>query len=284
MGTSSRKNSPKSGVNFEPNWLGSTPEPTFPKDQQIEPQEDPAEQQPENMLEPEKGTVAQELRFKDAKIALTGFIKSGGESGFRKAQSNYVKKGLGGPILAARRMKASANASAALFQFLSSIISKEDQAVNEWVREISARELSPKELQIEMIKFAVPEGGSIDEASIETSMTRAFTELLIENPDVNLLDIDEDFIWVLIEKYYVHEIFNRLYQDIGQYFEISNLSSKEIISREDSIRTYIREDVRASIRDIRSKEKFTKQNTQQIFLKIFQRVYEIFGESDNENN
>ena len=61
-------------------------------------------------------------------------------------------------------------------------------------------------------------------------MAQAMQDLMFENPDVDLLHLNDDAIWTLIESFLGYEAFNRMCLDIGQIFE-SSLSYSETSAR-----------------------------------------------------
>ena len=98
------------------------------------------------------------------------------------------------------------------------------------------------------------EGGMIDEESIKDSMANAMSDLLEQNPDVELLNLGDDETWDLIEGFLSYEASNRLQLDIGQLLE-RTLSPVEMVQRVDEMRAYLKSEISAQLQPYKSSDK-----------------------------
>jgi hypothetical protein len=98
------------------------------------------------------------------------------------------------------------------------------------------------------------EGGIIDEESIKDSMANAMSDLLEQNPDIELLNLGDDQSWDLIEGFLAYEASNRLQLDIGQLLE-RTLTPTEMVQRVDEMRDYLKSEISAQLQQYKSSDK-----------------------------
>ena len=254
MGTSATSKGPGSGVSFDPPWLDDIETPT-PGDGPAHNDQKPGDAdsdngQPQPLLEPPG--VAPPARFRAARRALGEFARTGKEDAFRRAVGHYSRTGMGGAARAANRMRTSARSGASAFGVLQAARERTDPVINEWVDSLKARDASAQEIADEIVKRTTPAGGSQDEAACQQSMAQAMEDLLANDPDVDLLNLDDDDIWGLMESFLGYEAFHRLSLDIGQVFESSSLSPRERITRMKEMRDYLKAELSARVEALRS--------------------------------
>lgn len=262
MGTSGSSHGPGPGIPFDPPWLDDidTPQPADGHPQDDEPKDDQGAdntQSEEGRPKPPSQTpatppnVAPPKRFMAARRALREFVKSGREDAFRRAVGHYSRTGMGGARSAANRMRTSARTGASAFSFLHAARDKTDPAINEWVESLTARKASADQIADEIVRHTTPAGGSLDEAASQESMAQAMQDLLANDSDVDLLNLDDDSIWSLIESFLGYEAFYRLTLDIGQVFEDSTLSPRDRVTRMKEMRDYLRAELSAQVEVLR---------------------------------
>lgn len=279
MGTSSSSKGPGEGVSFDPPWLDDIPGPNYPTP---EPEPEPELDQDPEIIHSSNNTssdieLAPGLRFSQARRNLNIFINTGNEGSLRKSIGHYSRTGMGGAANVARRMRVSSQTAAGLFNFLSTVTSKGSKEIRDWVEELKNKGLKPKEIADEIVTLIGNTGGSLDEASIQNSMTLAFEDLLIKDSDIDLLNLNQEHIWDLIVSFLGYEIFNRVYLDIGQKFENSGLTGQMIESRKDEMREYIMADLSACIDDIRQNDTMMSDlQLKVLFTNVLQRTFNIY--------
>lgn len=262
MGTSGSSNGPGPGVPFDPPWLDNidTPQPGDGHPQEDEPKDDqrpddtqPEEGRPEPLPEAPAATpyVAPPKRFLVARRALREFAKTGSKDAFRRAVGHYSRTGMGGARSAANRMRTSVRSGASAFSFLRAARDKTDPAINEWVDSLTARNASAQEIADEIVRHTTPAGGSLDEAASQQSMAQAMQDLLARDPDIDLLNIDDNSIWALIESFLAYEAFYRLSLDIGQVFEDAALSPRDRVTRMKEMRDYLKAELSSQVEALR---------------------------------
>lgn len=258
MGTSGSSDGPGPGVPFDPPWLddietptpGDGPPPDDQNDDQKPENVDPGNEQPQPP--PKPPDVAPPARFRAARTALGEFARTGSEDAFKKAVGHYSRTGMGGARNAASRMRTSTRSGSSAFGFLQAARERTDPAINEWIDSLTAREASAQEIADEIVKRTMPSGGSQDEAACQESMAQAMEDLLDSSPYVDLLNLDDDNIWGLIESFLGYEAFYRLSLDIGQVFESSSLSPRDSVTRMKEMRDYLKAEITAQVEALRS--------------------------------
>lgn len=280
MGTSSSSSGPGGGVSFDPPWLSSvTSEIGSPLEhisgEPTPPGENPQQTQP--IAQPLE--VAPPRRFSNARLYLGKYASSGDRGALKKALGSYSRKGMGGASKVASRMRTSTAAGAGLFNFLQGVRDSTDTRVRDWVNQLTSKNLSANEVADEIIDQLVSTGGSLEEESCRDSMAQAMSELLTINPDVDLLNMDNDSIWTVVELFMANEAFNRLILDLGQIFESDRYSPSEAVSRMNDIREYLRSEISAQIQELKTDAsnptKAEMNNLLQTAIKI---TFEVFEE------
>lgn len=273
MGTSAPSNGPGSGVPFDPPWLdniipalpGEGMQPANQGHEDNGHQEDnwldqppqPAVEQPE---------LAPSRRFQNARRHLTDFVRTGDQRSFRTAMGHYSRTGMGGARNVAKRMRASTRSASNLFRVLQSAREGTDPTVNEWVTSLTARNASAWEIVDEIIRFVAPSGGSPEETSSQDSMAQAMEDLLERNLNIDLLHLEDNNIWALIESFLSHEAFTRLCLDIGQLFENSALSLSDRVLRMNEMQDYLKAELSTHVERLRKQTPNAVSKQLQIIL------------------
>lgn len=283
MGTSGSSDGPGGGVPFDPPWLDNIGTPQ-PGDGQPSGDQGPydgdtgdghPEPPPEKPVKPPD--TAPPRRFANARRALGEFARTGSEEAFKRAVGHYSRTGMGGARSAANRMRTSARSGANVFNILQSARERTDPSINEWVDSLTARNASAQEIADEIVKHAIPAGGSQDEAACQQSMAQAMEDLLAGDPSIDLLNLGDDDIWQLIESFLGYEAFHRLCLDIGQVFEDSTLSPRDRVIRMKEMRDYLKAELYTQIEVMRTnKPKTASGKLQSILQNALQSTFAVY--------
>lgn len=256
MGTSASSTGPEGGVPFDPPWLDDIGYPQPDDGKQADGQgngdagdADQEGNRPEKPPQPPE--IAPPRRFQNARRELGNFARKRNQESLRKAVGHYSRTGMGGARNAAKRMRSATRSAANLFGVLQSARDGADPAINEWVTSLTRRNASALDVADEIIRRVAPDGGSQDEASCRQSMAQAMEDLLEEDPNVDLLHLEDDKIWTLIESFLGYEAFYRLCLDIGQVFENSVLSPRHRVARMNEMQDYLKAELCAQIEKLR---------------------------------
>lgn len=246
MGTSTSSSGPASGISMDPPWLDDVnTDVTIPTDSDSNTEEevDTSTKQPTT---PTPVVLAPTARFRMARQKLGEFAQSGSRDAFKKAVGHYSNKGMGGASNVAKRMRASTSAASGLVSFLRDVQSNVLPDVRDWAQNLMSKSPTANEVVDAIIDRVTNEGGLIDEDSIKDSMANAMSDLLEQNPDIELLNLGDDETWDLIENFLSYEASNRLLLDIGQLLE-SKLSPREMVERTEEMHDYLKAEISAQL-------------------------------------
>lgn len=109
-----------------------------------------------------------------------------------------------------------------------------------------------------------PNGGSIDELNCQESMAQAIEHLIEKDPQINLLNLNDNNIWALVESFLGYEAFKRLCLDIGQAFEKSTLSPRDKVFRMNEMHRYLEAEIYVQVENLRQ----TNQNATSNHLNV----------------
>ena len=241
MGTSTSSGGPKGGSPLDPPWLddiptgagggapvgdGGSPPPAGPQG------------------------AAPPGRYRDARRELRRFIETGDKGSLGKALGHYSRRGSGGAAAAASRMRASTKAGAELFSMLSAAASRSNPAISQWVDALRNSGATADDVANAIVQELSPPGGSNDEESLRDSMAVALSELMQDNPGIDLLSLGQDDIWSLMDFFLAAEVANRVCFDMGQALERSTVEPVVAVQREREMREFIKSEVKAAVRDL----------------------------------
>ncbi|MCT7533806.1 hypothetical protein N5U22_10305 [Aliarcobacter cryaerophilus] len=254
MGTSTSSSGPASGISMDPPWIDDiisginvTTDLCSSSEQENKIPIEQASTESSIVLAP----IA---RFGTARKNLSKFAISGSHDSFKKAVGHYSKKGMGGASNVAKRMRASTNSISGLVSFLRDIKNNILPDVKDWVQNLLSKSPSANDVIDAIIDRVTNEGGIIDEESIKNSMAHAMSDLLEQNPNIELLNLGDDESWDLIEGFLAYEASNRLQLDIGQLLE-RKLTPPEMVQRVDEMRDYLKSEISAQLQQYKSSDK-----------------------------
>lgn len=278
MGTSASSNGPNGRVSFDPPWLDDIEIPQPIDEAQPNGQEEDEPGQSDDQTEPpSQGLLAPLRRFQNARRELGNYARTGDHESFQKAIGHYSRTGMGGARNAANRMRVSTRSAVALFGVLQFSREGTDPAINEWVTSLTARNAGAGEVIDEIISRVAPNGGSIDETSCRESMAQAMESLMEKDPNVNLLNLEDDNIWTLIESFLGYEAFSRLCLDIGQVFEDSMLSPRDRVARMNEMHNYLEAEICVQIDELRKlNQNATSNQLQTILQSALQNTFLVY--------
>lgn len=248
MGTSTSSTGPLSGISMDPPWLDD-----INHGMALLANSD-SNSYGETNIFAEPIAVAPAARFGIARKNFGEFAKTGSQEAFKKAVGHYSKKGMGGASNLAKRMRASTSSATGLISFLRDVNSSTLADVRDWANNLMSKTPTANEVIDAIIDRVTSEGGIIDEESIKNSMANAMSDLLEQNPDLDLLKLGDDESWDLIENFLSYEASNRLQLDIGQLLE-RTLTPIEIVQRTDEMREYLKAEISAQLQPYKSSNK-----------------------------
>lgn len=269
MGTSTSSRGPGPNVSLDPPWLDDV------LDELGGDAVPPADGEPV----PPKGAsgTAQPARYAEARRELRKFIKNGNTDHLRDAIGHYTRKGSGGAGAASTRMRASTRAGAELYSFLSAVSQGASAEARQWVQDLQKGDPTADDVVDAIVRELSPPGGSADEEALRDSMASALTELVIENPGIDLMHLQTSDIWELMKSYLASEVANRLCFDLGPLFESAKVDPVTAVQRERDMRVFIKEEIGAHLDLLRdSKPNPSRSDLDAIFRETLKMTFELF--------
>ncbi|CAM5779623.1 hypothetical protein RFUL19S_00355 [Rhizobacter fulvus] len=131
-----------------------------------------------------------------------------------------------------------------------------------------------------IVSQILPEGGSVDEESAKDSMAQALSELMVLDPQVDLLTLQDAQIWTLMQLYLGHEACNRMYADIGQLFESARFDPAVVVQRTSEMRSFLKNAVAAQLDTLRqATPNPTRQQLETLLHDAVQTTFTVFEDS-----
>lgn len=256
MGTSVSSKGPGSRISLDPPWL-----------------------QPENPHEEEQPPLAPPMRFAGARRGLTEYIRSGNRDSLGKSLGHYSRTGMGGAHRVAQRMKATAGSASRIFNFFQEVRASTDESLRAWVESLKQERVSTNDLINHFVEKVLPLKGTLDEESCRKSMDMALTELIDENPTIDLFQLNDNDIWQLVRLFVQQEAYQRLNTDLGKKFEEVQISPMEMVTRQSAMKEYLRSELDAQITKARELEQGQHgANVDRIILIAIENTFSVFEE------
>jgi hypothetical protein len=276
MGTSASSKGPEAGVAFDPPWLNDNGgfEPNEPPPKSV----DSPPKLEKDVAPVAQPALAPPARFQQARTCMSKYAsEKSGRVGFQKAAGHYSKTGMGGAGKLAHRMRHSTATGAKLAHFLTSTSSRQDAAVEAWVKDIIDRKLTGQDLIDAIVQQVAPSAGSREEESCADSMARALSEFLEKNPDAEILSLEEAHVREITERFLANEACNRLTNDVGQILESGKISLKESLSLLNEMREYLRADLSLQIADLwKAAANPSQSELDRVLRTAVQRTFEVY--------
>lgn len=243
MGTSTSSSGAGAGVSFDPPWLNDIESNinTNYIDLILAPSSNLAtSQEILNTVEQISTSIdvniptpqfAPQSRYKTARSALTAFVQSGSDSDLKRGLASFIKKGMGGSKRASHRLQTTAVAASALGGLLAVSREGTDSEINTWVASIKERDLSARDVALEVVNKLIPLGGSIDEESAKYAISEAVINLYEEYSNVDIFNLSDDQIASVMAYTIAMDVYNHAQLELGRCFEKLRYSSKVIQNR-----------------------------------------------------
>lgn len=224
MGTSTSNSGAKSGVPFEPDWLGPNKDSTIAIP-----------------------VIAPPSRYGPARSQLGSYLKDGNRDDLRKAVKSTVSRGMGGASRAASTMRGVAAGIGHFGEFLQAAREKSNPDINGWVDRAKSANMSASDLSLELLKEVMPDTGSIDEESLRNACAEALSTLYEHYPDVDIFNLTDQQIAEVMGFTLANEICNRIDLQLGQTYEKLKYSPAVIQERRNDIREWVGAEVQTII-------------------------------------
>lgn len=139
--------------------------------------------------------------------------------------------------------------------------------------------LSARELIDAIVDFVSPSDGSQDADSSQHAIAAALSDLLEDQPDIDLGALTSDEIAWVVERHLAYEIHQRVQLDVGKSVLEKATSPATAMRRLDEIRDYIRETVASAFRQRRSSgAPLTNGDATRLANSVLEDTFAVFEE------
>lgn len=188
-----------------------------------------------------------------AKGALSRYARGTAGSSLKKAARSYIKT-LGGFSKATKASGAGISTGGVFANFISGV---SRHGYQETLRKYGLLDCLGKSSEEVLAKIAdriAPIGSTNDEAiarnAVLISLDALYEKLLNEGKDIDALgSLDEETLKKSVEEFVGNYIFKKWVYEVGLAIEKNELTEKEAISLEKEIKVFVRDEVRAALRD-----------------------------------
>ena len=278
MGTSSSSNGPGSGIPMVPPWADSPSE--APDDGQGAQDDNQSNPEDNNAGDNTKESTPPPLnappgRFGGARGSLGAFAGDGSSSSMRNGIRQYVSRGYGGAKSAARRMGSTASTAGGLAGILSSDTRTTTQS--DHFNALSFQSKNSDDVVNAIIEAVRPIDGTQDSEASRESIKDALSELLDKNPDADLLELNDNDKYLVIETFLATDIYQRIALDVGKHIQDKAPNAAAGVSRLKQIKEYVRETVKSSFNKIGNNLSSLSQNQVTLLARsVLEDTYEVF--------
>ena len=266
MGTSASHSGPKPGVSFDPPWLDDIDNLEVP----VEPAQNPQETPGVPMLAPP-------ARFRSARQNLGDYIKGGSRESLKKSLGHYSRTGMGGARNVANRMRHSASVASKLYSSFSSLRESNEPTISGIISNCRIENVDVYGMIDAIAGYICGDGGSLDEISPINSVSSALSDLLDDNPDIDITALSDDNIWSLVASFLSYEAFSKIQLDIGQGFEAKDIPLADRVTRLNDMREYLESEISAQVNVIRSETgSNSRSDLHNVMMTAIERTFEVF--------
>ena len=288
MGTSKSSSGSPSGVPMIPPWTPDPlppppPPPPPPPDGNLDPAPDgnpdaaPDGNPDGGTASPQPNLIAPSGRFGPARTSLGRYAQSGSSGDMRKGLGHYVSKGWGGSKTAAHRLNGTARSAGVLYGALSALATGQPTEAGGPLDRALLAGRSATEIMSAVVEAVRPVDGTQDAESTRNAIKVAASELLANNPEADLLALDEGDRLFMVEHFLAIDIFNHLVLDMGQSIQKNAPSISAASARFREIKNYIKQTVSAAFRKIhKSGQALTARRVAAISRQCIQDALEVF--------
>jgi hypothetical protein len=178
-------------------------------------------------------------------------------------------------------MKVAAAAGAKTFLLLSGTESTERAQFKEKLTALLNSEHTTEDVISAIVNFVFPSIGSVDEESCRNAMAEALSDLLLEKPDVDIVNLPEQDIWWLLELFLGKTIVKQVTFDIGQVLESDAINIDDKIRRLEEIDRFVQSVVSVSFQKVRDKNADLSQNDiAGIIRDAVALTFKVFGDGN----
>lgn len=269
MGTSSSSEGPGAGVPMVPPWADNPPN-TGDGDQN---QEDDTSQKPTP-----SSPIAPSSRFGGARTNMGEFASTGSRAAMRRGVGQYISTGYGGSKTATRRFGGTARTAASLTAALSGGVSGFSSEAS-YIDFKNLKGKGANEIMDAIVEVVRPIDGTQDTETARESVKEALCELLESQPNVDLLELDDEAQFFVVERFIAADIYRRVFLDLGKHIQKKSQNAVTGLKRLRQVKDYVRETVKSAFSKLKESGKnIANENIISISKQALLSTFEVFEE------
>ncbi|WP_313899293.1 Qat anti-phage system associated protein QatB [Methylobacterium sp. J-078] len=284
MGTSSSSKGPGGGVPMVPPWVPPLPPllPPLPPEAPPDagPDQDgppPAQDIPQPLPPAPPNHVAPPRRFSAARTSLGHFSRSGSGDDLRRGLGHYSRTGLGGSTAATRRMGGTVVTAGGLYGVLSALSSGARSPVDLGVDAAELRGRPAAEVADRIANALRPSDGTQDTEAARDAISRAISDLVAAEPEVDLLALSPEQIGTVVEGYVAHDLCHRIELDVGKAVHDKAPDPATATQRLEQMKDYVRQEVARCFRARSDRgQRLDRQGSATLAASVLRDVFEVF--------
>lgn len=219
--------------------------------------------------------LAPARRFAEVRRNIGTFARTGGTAQMRQGLSHYVKTSYGGSGNSTRRHGGTIRTAASLYNILTPSYS--GAGGGPVLERPFLQDRTAEEVINAVIEATRPVDGTQDAEASRASIHDALADLLVQFPDTDLLNLNEEQRLFAVERYISMDVFRRFQLDIGTTIQEKSPDARTALSRLKEVRDYIRETIAASFRQARTRgEQPNSANINRIIQAALRSAFDIF--------
>ena len=275
MGMSASSRGAPSGVPLVPPWVSEA----VPADGENggDAGQQTADAQPATAGPRQPVPIAPVGRFGPSRISLGRYARSGSSDDMRRGLGHYVRKGLGGAGIAARRFGGTVSTAGTLYGALSSAASGQAAALGSPFDPALLAGRTAGEIMDALVEAVRPVDGTQDTEASRQAIRDALSELLNRFPEADLLNLSEDQRIFAIERYVAVDVYNRFRLDVGKAIQDRAPGIAAALARFKEVKDYIKQTVSAAVRQVRTAgQALNARRITQMVRQALRETFQVF--------
>jgi hypothetical protein len=270
MGTSASSKGPGGDVPLVPPWVP-------PVD--LPPETDNQSDETEEVPSTERSVLAPLARFKYARMNFGQYAHTGSRNDLKAGLGHDTRTGLGGARHATRRMGGTAKTAGALRGVFDALRSGATPPVDLGIDPSALSGRPAQEIRDRIVDAIRPTDGTQDTEASRDSIAHAISDLLEQDPSIDLTALTPKQIDFIVEYYVAYDLCRRIELDIGQAIRDKVRDAATWVHRLEEIRQYVCQKVAACFRSrTNTGGRFTRQNATTMVALVIKDVFTVFEE------
>jgi hypothetical protein len=221
--------------------------------------------------------LAPPRRFMAARTSLGRFAKSASSDELRRGLGHYTKTGLGGSRAATQRMGRTVSTAGGLYGVLQNLRAGTSPPVELGINRNDLVGRPAREIADRIANALQPADGSQDAEAARDAISRALSDLMLAEPNVDLLALAPEQIDRVVEGYVAHDLCHRIELDVGKAVLDKAPNYAEGVNRLEDMKAYVRQEVARTFRERAGNgQSFTRDNAAALTAEVLRDTFDVF--------